>query len=124
MTASSLRFPTPTSTVRSRAGVWAQYQPQQCAPPMGCSAEAVLASRPSLHELWCAESTPEDVSLFTGDEAATPLPVHGACVGQFFSVFSTFMAPLRLGRFPNPQISLAVLRGAPPDFPDLLSGES
>jgi len=114
MTLSLPLFPTPTSTVRGRAGVWAQYQPQQCAPPKGCSAEAVLASRLSLHELWCAESTPEDVSLSAGDEAATPLSVHGACVGPFSKRFSDFMAPLRLGRFPNPQISLAVLRGAPP----------
>ena len=115
-TRSKVKVPTPTSTVRGQAGVWAQYQPQQCAPPKGCSAEAVLASRLSLHELWCAESTPEDVSLFSGDEAATPLSAHGACVGQFFNLFLPFMAPLRLGRFPNPQISLAVLRGAPPSF--------
>ena len=114
MNFTAFSFPTPTSTVRGHAGVWAQYQPQQCAPPKGCSAEAVLASRLSLHELWCAESTPEDVSPLAGEEAATPLSVHGACVGHFSQMFNHFMAPLRLGRFPNPQISLAVLRGAPP----------
>ena len=73
--------PTPTSTVRGHAGVWVQHQPQQCAPPKRFSERAFLAPRLTLHELWCAESTPEDVDPLAGDDAVTPVFAHGACVG-------------------------------------------
>ena len=77
------KAPTPTSTVCGNTGVWAQFQPQQLAPPKRLSVGASRASRLSLHELWCAEFTPEDVGLFSGEVAATPCSAHGVCVGSW-----------------------------------------
>ena len=85
--------PTPTSTVCGHAGVWALFQPQQCAPSKRCPDEAVLASRFSLHELWCAESTPEDVVPFAGVVAVTPVTVRGACVGSLALNLPFYGAP-------------------------------
>ena len=88
------KAPPPTSTVCGKTGVWAQFQPQQLAPPMRLSVEASRASRLSLHELWCAEFTPEDVGLFPGEVAATPCFAHGVWFGSLSTpVFSFYGAP-------------------------------
>lgn len=74
--------PSPTNIACSYTGVWAQFQPQQSAPSLGSSVEAIRASRPSLYGLWCAEFTPENVNPFTtGVAAVTPMVAHDVCVG-------------------------------------------
>mgnify|MGYP001281456055 CR=1 FL=1 len=89
----SSKAPTPTSTVCGKTGVWAQFQPQQLAPPKRLSGGVIRAPRLSLHELWCAEFTPEDVGLFSGEVAATPCFAHGVCVGSLNPTFSFYGAP-------------------------------
>jgi hypothetical protein len=85
--------PTPTSIACSHAGVWAQFQPQQWEPSKGSSVEAVCASRPSLHGLWCAEFTPEEKDRFPVRSAATPVIARDACVGPSLSLIKSNGAP-------------------------------